>query len=225
MGRSPRQLTFDDHRLRSGRGGPRPGVVTQFGLMLGLAGVAFIIAPRSGAPLAPGHLGGIAILLAATLSWAFSSVWSRNADKPSSSFLTVGMQMTAAGLALLLLGLLCGEAGRVSPAALSAKSLLAWFYLFSAGSVIGFTAYIWLLQTTTTARVATHAYVNPVIAVALGIWLGKETLSSHAAVGGAFVLMAVVLILRAPKPAIEESAVEPPALPVSAASAAPVTER
>jgi drug/metabolite transporter (DMT)-like permease len=65
--------------------------------------------------------------------------------------------------------------------------------------VIGFTAYVWLLQVTSTARVATHAYVNPVIAVVLGIFVGGETLSTHAAAGGALVVLAVVLILRVPK--------------------------
>lgn len=198
------------------RGGPRPGVFIQAGLVLGILGVLFILAPARGEPLAGGHLVGAAILLAATFSWSYGSVWSRHAHKPKSPFLTVGMQMIAAGLALSLIGVGCGEVGRFDSAALSTKSVVAWVYLLIAGSLIGFTAYIWLLQVTTTARVATHSYVNPVIAVSLGVWLGKETLSSQAALGGALVVLAVVLILRAPKPGQRRDAIQPPALPASA---------
>lgn len=181
------------------RGGARPSVPTLVGLALGIAGVVIIIAPRGDEPLAAGHLAGIAILLAATISWAYGSVWSRQADKPASALLLVGMQMTTAGLALLVLGLLSGESRGFDPGSISTKSILAWLYLLTAGSVIGFTAYVWLLQVTSTARVATHAYVNPVIAVVLGIFVGGETLSTHAAAGGALVVLAVVLILRVPK--------------------------
>jgi len=182
------------------RGGPRPGLSTRAGLVLGLAGVAFIIGPSPDQPLSSSHPGGIAILLAATLSWAYGSVWSRHADKPDSAFLMVGMQMTAAGLVLLAAAWIVGEPARLDPASFSAKSVLAWIYLLTAGSLLGFTAYIWLLQVTSTARVATHAYVNPVIAVILGITLGDEILSGRAAMGGLFVVLAVVLILRVPKP-------------------------
>lgn len=207
------------------RGGPKPGLFTQLGLALGIAGVAFIVVPANGDALAGGHLPGIVILLAATMSWAYGSVWSRHADKPASSFLTVGMQMIAAGVALLALGLGCGEASRFDPSSISSRSMWAWGYLFSAGSVIGFTAYIWLLQVTTTARVATHAYVNPVVAVLLGVWLGKETLSGNAAMGGLLIVLAVLLILRAPKHRVAVEAVHPPPLPGSAGAAASAVER
>jgi len=207
------------------RGGPRPGVFVQVGLALGILGVLFILAPAGGERLAADHLIGIAILLAATISWSYGSVWSRTADKPKSSFLMVGMQMTAAGVVLLLVGAARGEVGQVDPSTFSAKSMLAWAYLLVAGSIIGFTAYIWLLQVTTTARVATHCYVNPVIAVTLGVWLGKESLSGQAAMGGALVVLAVILILRAPKRLPASGAVQPPALPTPSAAAASTVER
>jgi drug/metabolite transporter (DMT)-like permease len=207
------------------RGGPKPGRLTQLGLALGIAGVAFIVAPAAENSPGGNPLPGVLILLAATLSWAYGSVWSRDADKPSSSFLTVGMQMTVAGAVLLMLGFACGEAGRFDPGLISARSLWAWLYLFGAGSIIGFTAYIWLLQVTATARVATHAYVNPVVAVLLGVWLGKETLSNHAAAGGLLIVLAVVLILRAPKTKVPGEAIQPPALPASPRAALPTGER
>lgn len=207
------------------RGGPRPGMFIQVGLVLGILGVLVILAPASGESPGGGNLMGIAILLAATLSWSYGSVWSRHADKPKSPLLTVGMQMIAAGLALLLIGLASGEASRFNPADFSTKSMLAWGYLLTAGSIIGFTAYIWLLQVTTTARVATHCYVNPVIAVALGVWLGKETLSGEAALGGALVVLAVVLILRAPKTVRRKDTIQPPALPTAATVEASAAKR
>jgi len=179
------------------RGGPRPGLRTQVGLAFGILGVALIAAPSRGEPFAAGQLSGVLILLSATLCWAYGSVWSRHANKPSSPLLLVGMQMTAAGLALLLIGLAFGESARLDPTAFTTKSLLAWAYLFAAGSLIGFTAYIWLLQVTTTAKVSTHSYVNPVIAVILGVWIGNESLSGHAAFGAALVMLAVLLIMRA----------------------------
>jgi drug/metabolite transporter (DMT)-like permease len=181
------------------RGGPRPGLRTQVGLAFGILGVALIAAPSRGEPFAAGQLSGVLILLSATLCWAYGSVWSRHANKPSSPLLLVGMQMTAAGVALLMVGVLCGEGVSLDPASFSRKSMLAWLYLFTAGSLIGFTAYIWLLQVTSTARVATHSYVNPLIAVGLGVSLGKESLSSHAALGAALIVMAVLLILWAPR--------------------------
>lgn len=176
-------------------GGPRPRALTLAGLLMGMAGVVCIAAASHTHIQEPtGHLN-VVILIAATLSWAYGSVWSRQADKPASPLLMVGMQMITAGLALTLVAVGFGEPRGLDPAAFSQRSILAWSYLLVAGSLIGFTAYIWLLQVTSTARVATHAYVNPVVAVILGIWLGNETLSTNAALGGGLVVVSIVLIL------------------------------
>jgi drug/metabolite transporter (DMT)-like permease len=181
-------------------GGPKPSALTLCGLLMGMIGVGTIAASASGAATDTVGLWNIGILVVATVAWSYGSVWSRRADKPKSPFLSVGMQMMVAGLALLIVGCAWGEPRELDPSALSRRSMLAWVYLLVAGSLIGFTAYFWLLQVTTTARVATHSYVNPAVAVALGVWLGQEALSGQVALGGILVILSVLLILRASRP-------------------------
>ena len=178
--------------------GVRPVAITFGGLALGFAGIASIVAAtrHDGERLAAP--AGLAVLMVASLSWAGGSVFSRHARKPASPLLMVGLQMIAGGLALLAAGSAANELDRFDWGAVSRKSLLAWIYLTAAGSVIGYTSYVWLLQVSTPARVATYAYVNPVIAVTLGCTLGGETLSPLMFLGAALVIAAVVLILRAP---------------------------
>lgn len=194
-------------------GGVRPKAGTFVGLAVGLAGVALIIAPTGSTLNHVGTPAGLAVLILASLCWAFGSVWSKHTDKPASPFLTVGMQMLAGGVALTLMGLASGETAGLNPANFSFKSIAAWAYLVLAGSFIGFTAYIWLLQVSTPARVGTYAYVNPVIAVTLGVTLGGETLSGNAILGAVLVVLAVILILRVPAGTPRRVATEPPALP------------
>ncbi len=199
------------------RGGQRPGWVSWLGLALGLCGVGFIIAPTEAQPLQRGDVVGILLLLGASLSWAYGSIWSRTAARPASPVLTVGMQMMTGGLALILAGALRGELVSLDVGAFSTRSVLAWAYLVVAGALIGFTAYIWLLQVSTPAKVSTYAYVNPVIAVFLGVWLGKESLSTHTLAGAVLVVVSVIIILRAP--------VRPPTPSVSPVPAPPESAR
>jgi drug/metabolite transporter (DMT)-like permease len=125
--------------------------------------------------------------------------------------------MITGGLALILAGALRGELGSLEVNAFSTKSMLAWAYLVVAGALIGFTAYIWLLQVSTPAKVSTYAYVNPIIAVFLGVWLGKESLSTHTLAGAVLVVVSVIIILRAPArpptPAVSRAPVSHDATP------------
>ncbi len=177
-------------------GGKRPGAVMFTGLVMGFGGVALIILGRDrGGASVIDPIGAIVLLLAG-LCWAGGSVFSRHAVKPEDSLLTVGMQMIAGGVLLLLAGALTGEMPRVHLGEITAKSWWAFGYLTVFGSLIGFTAYVWLLQVSTPARVSTYAYVNPFIAVLLGRVVLDEPLPQTVILAGALILGAVVLITR-----------------------------
>ena len=179
--------------LRPGGMRPRPFVIA--GLAVGFMGVALLAGGHGNHPgLAYGW--GIAALLAASMSWAFGSIFNRQARKPASPLLSVAMQMTAGGALLLGLAAVRGEAAQFSFDRITPLSAGAWLYLTLFGSLVGYTCYVWLLHASTPARVATYAYVNPFIAVLLGCTLGHETFSHELFVAGVLIIAAVVLIVR-----------------------------
>jgi drug/metabolite transporter (DMT)-like permease len=175
--------------------GTRPGPVVLLGLAVGFAGTAMLAGGRwNGA--GPAYGWGVAALMAASICWALGSVFNRNADKPASPFLSVAMQMIAGGGLLLGAATASGEWKTFSASQVTWLSFSAWLYLMLAGSLIGYTAYVWLLHATTPARVATYAYVNPLIAVLLGCTIGREPFSRDVLVAGTLIIAAVVLVLR-----------------------------
>jgi drug/metabolite transporter (DMT)-like permease len=174
--------------------GSRPTRQVVVGLALGLGGLLLLLGP--GAVAGGGHVDpvGAAVLILASVWWASGSLYSRTAPLPGSPQLATGMQMLAGGLVLTLVGVGAGEAGRVDLAAASIRSVAALAYLVFFGSIVAFTAYIWLLRVTTPARVSTYAYVNPVVAVLLGWGLGGETVTPLMLVAGAVIVLSVVII-------------------------------
>src|SRR5262249_46985019 len=161
-------------------GGTRPSLPVVCGLLLGFAGVALLFGPGTLVGSAAGtgaSLVGVVVILLASWSWASGSLYSRTAPLPASAPLSNGMEMLAGGALLLILGLATGEAGQVQVAQISLRSVLALLYLVIFGSIVAFSAYIWLLKTTTPARVGTYAYVNPVVAVLLGVAFNGEQLT------------------------------------------------
>jgi len=174
----------------------RPHGVVLAGLALGLAGIAFLAAP--GRFAGGGHVDplGAAALLAASLFWATGSLVSRRVALPSATFLATAMEMIAGGAILLGVAGATGELGAVSLSAVSTRSLLALGYLIVAGSLVGFSAYIFLLGATTPARVSTYAYVNPVVAVFLGWIAAGESVTARTIVAAAIIVAAVALIIR-----------------------------
>jgi drug/metabolite transporter (DMT)-like permease len=126
------------------------------------------------------------------------------------------MQMLVGGVALSVLGLGLGEPWRVDPSAFSARSILALLYLVVFGSIVAFSAYVWLLRVSTPARVSTYAYVNPVVAVFLGWLLADEALTVRMLIAAAVIVSGVALITLAPK-AVEarSSPAEPVAVPAT----------
>ena len=172
---------------------PRPFVVA--GLAVGFVGVA-LLARGNGNHSGAAHGWGIAALMAASISWAFGSIFGRQAHKPASPLLGVAMQMIAGGGLLLGLAIVRGEASQFSFGRVTWLSAGSWLYLIVAGSLVGYTCYVWLLHATTPARVATYAYVNPFIAVLLGCTIGREAFSHELFLAGGLIILAVVLIVR-----------------------------
>ncbi len=176
-------------------GGTRPRALVGAGLAVGFAGVA-LLARGHGEHHGAAYGWSIVVLLVAAIGWACGSLFSRTARKPSSPFLGVAMQMIAGGTVLFGLAACHGEFAQFSFGQVTAVSFGSWLYLTIAGSMVGYTAYIWILHVSTPARVSTYAYVNPLIAVLLGCTLGRETLSHELFVAGALIILAVILIVR-----------------------------
>ena len=174
-------------------GGQRPTKQAVAGVMIGFAGVAILFWPGEDSLLNI-HLGGALALLIATLSWAFGSIYSRNLRLPAAPMMGTAAEMLTGGLALLVLGLLAGDAGRLDFAAISTRSLLGLVYLIVFGALVGFTAYTWLLRVAPTSLVSTYAYVNPLVALALGVMIGNEGLSPRTLLAAAIILGSVALI-------------------------------
>jgi drug/metabolite transporter (DMT)-like permease len=187
----------------------RPSLPVVLGVVGGLLGVGLLVSP--GNLLGGGvDLLGALVVVVASLSWATGSVYTRRAVLPSSLIQATAMEMIGGGALLLVLGMLRGEAAQVSVAAFSAKSLLALAYLVVFGSLIAFTAYVWLLKVVDTAKVATYAYVNPVVALALGWAFAGEGLTARAMLAAVVILVSVGLIITFKRrvPAAEGGALE-----------------
>ncbi len=183
--------------LWHGNARPNGRIVT--GLVLGIFGTFVLIGPTNLSSETAYDLAGVGALLVATLGWSFGSLFSKTAPLPRSPFLATAMEMLSGGAVLVVLSIVTGETARLHIDALSARSALSFVYLVLFGSLIGFTAYIWLLHVTTPAKVATYAYVNPVIALFLGWGLAGESLTIQSFVAALIILAAVVLIVTNPQ--------------------------
>jgi drug/metabolite transporter (DMT)-like permease len=187
----------------------RPGWLTMAGLAAGILGVAILVVPLEGIP--PINPLGLALCAGAAVSWSIGSVYSRRAEMPRSPFQGAGLEMLAGGAAMLLVGVLSGEMSAVDPSTFSADSLVALLYLIVFGSLIAFTAYIWLLNHVAITVVSTTAYVNPIVAVTLGVVILNEPMEPRTWLAAAIIIGAVVaLITGRPRAVAEpEPSVEP----------------
>lgn len=176
-------------------GGRRPAGLVFAGLGLGLAGLALLVGPGAlkGTTSAVQPLGATMLILA-SLSWALGSLYTQRAPRPSSGTAGSGTQMVAGGACLLLVSVFAGEPSHLDLAHASARSLLAFAYLVTFGSLVGFTAYIYLLAHTSAAKAATYAYVNPVVAVFLGWALASERVTARTIVAAVVILAGVAII-------------------------------
>jgi drug/metabolite transporter (DMT)-like permease len=179
--------------------GQRPSGRVVAGLVLGLLGLVWLVGPDSVMGGGRADLLGASVLVLASFSWAFGSIYSRQAPMPASPLLSTAMQMLGGGAALLVVSLLLGEPWRLDLSAVSLRSLLGFAYLVVFGSLVAFSAYVWLLRASTPARVSTYAYVNPVVAVLLGAAFAGEALTPRMVVAAVVIVSGVALITLAPR--------------------------
>jgi drug/metabolite transporter (DMT)-like permease len=166
------------------------------GLALGLGGLVLLVGTPSGGTI---PLSGALIAVGASLGWAIGSLYARGARLPRRPLLANGMQMLAGGALLAVAGALAGELGRIQPSRISVHSALALAYLIVFGSIIAFTAYMWLLREAPLSTVGTYAYVNPVVAVFLGWLILDETVTARVMIAGVVIVVAVAMIITARK--------------------------
>jgi len=178
-------------------GGVHPGGRVILGLVLGFGGLALLVGPSKLAGGGRVNPIGATVLLLASLSWATGSVFSRRLALPGNLLLGTGMQSLAGGVLLIVTGLLTGQGADLRWEAVSLRSLFSLGYLIVFGSLLGFSAYTWLLAHAPPTRVATYAYVNPVIAMLLGWWLAGEHPTLRTVVAAAVIVAAVVLVITA----------------------------
>ncbi|HET8777271.1 MAG TPA: EamA family transporter, partial [Candidatus Limnocylindria bacterium] len=171
----------------------RPSALAVAGILAGIVGVAVLVVPVEG--LDGFDPVGVGLVLLAGVSWAGGSIYVRHASLPRSAALGTGMEMLAGGVALLIGGVLLGEVGQTNVEAFSTESLVALAYLVVFGSIIAFTAYTWLLANVPVSVVATYAYVNPVVAVALGALILSEPITPRTLIAAAIIIGAVVAMV------------------------------
>lgn len=170
----------------------RPSAGTVIGLGIGLIGVVVLLLPgfRGSTELVP-----LLLVLLSSLLWSFGTVLSTRRPMPSDPFVTTVVEMAAGGSAMVVLGSLGGEWGRLDLAAAAPSAWVAFAYLVLIGSVVAYSAYVWLLANAPLSLATTYAYVNPAVAVLLGALLLGEPLTMSVLVGGAVIIAAVALVI------------------------------
>ena len=193
-------------------GGTRPRASVLAGVGIGLAGIAVLIGPRILVGRGNVDPVGAVVLLLGSMSWAVGSLLTRHQARPRSALVSIAVQMTVAGLAFTVGTLVSGELPRVDLSTVSSKAVWAWIYLVVCGSLVGYTAYVYLLGKVSPAKAATYAYVNPVIAVILGWAFAGEALGLRTLIAAVITLAGVAIITtaqgRVPRPV--ERTVPPP---------------
>lgn len=214
-------VVFDWLRPR----GVRPRLPVIIGLALGLAGMIILIGPR--AIVGEGHVDeiGVLILLTGSLGWAIGTMLSKGSKRSSAPLAYAALQMIAAGVAMSITSAALGEHTGFRPGDVSLRALLSWIYLMLAGSIIGYTAYIYLLGQVSAAKAATYAYVNPIIAVLLGWAFLSEPIGARTIVAAAVIIGGVAIITLSQGHAVHVTGehplpTRPPAEPCQERSAA-----
>jgi drug/metabolite transporter (DMT)-like permease len=163
-------------------------------LLIGIGGVAALMSRTLNLGGAPVDRSGAVALIIAAASWSVASILTRKLPLPSSKVMSSGAQMLAGGALLAFAAAALGEFRNFHPEAVSRAAWVSLLYLIVAGSIIGFTAYVWLIHHESPTKVGTYAYVNPVVAVLVGYFLGGEALGLRTVIGTLFVLASVILI-------------------------------
>ena len=188
---------------------PKPSPIVWLALIGGFVGVGILFGPalHFSSNDARHPAVGISILLVSSFIWSAGSLYSRTAKHAASPFLTAAQQMLCGGALLLLAGIVTCELPRFHPRSISMLSLASFVYLVMIGAVVGYTAYIWLLRHCEPAKVATYAYVNPIVAVLLGAVFAGETLTMRTLIAASLIIGSVALVITAQQ---LRARVEPP---------------
>jgi drug/metabolite transporter (DMT)-like permease len=187
-------------------GGRRPRLPVFIGLALGLVGLGLLVGPDA-LHGGSGALAGAGVLMVGAFSWAAGSLYTKSAPRPSSPNRGSGAQMVAGGVCLVVVGALFGELSQLDLAHVTMRSWLGFLYLVTFGSLVGFTAYLYMLAHTTAAKASTYAYVNPVVAVVLGWAVADEPITARTLAAAAVILagVATITVARDGKPRMEKS--------------------
>ena len=175
-------------------GGVRPSWRALIGLIVGFGGIYLLIGPSELTGKFQFDVLGTLTLITAAFLWSVGSIYSRSAELPKSALMTTGAEMLAGSIPIFIVSILFGEWKSFSFAQVSVQSWLALLYLIAFGSMVGFVAYIWLLQNAPVSLVATYAYVNPLVAVLLGSWFAQESLTGRTLVAAGIIIGSVVFI-------------------------------
>jgi drug/metabolite transporter (DMT)-like permease len=191
-------------------GGNRPNWKVALGLLVGFVGVYLLISGKGSTATVAGENGagqilGAFLVIFGAFCWALGSIYGVRATTPKSSALTSGMQMLSGGFVMMLVGTFTGEWAKFNVSDVSINSWLGFVYLIIFGSIIGFTAYSWLLKVASPSMVATYAYVNPVVAVFLGWVIAGESLTMQMLIGAGIIVGSVALITSNSEGKKEES--------------------
>jgi drug/metabolite transporter (DMT)-like permease len=178
------------------------------GILLGLGGVGLLVAPGEFIGGRHADLLGAAAITLGALGWAAGSVTSHARPLHSSPQLSTGVTMIAGGTLMVVVGLLVGEGAALGTVVLTPKLVFAWLYLITFGSLLGFSAFIFLLRVSTPQKVSTSAFVNPLVAVLLGWMILGESVTPRTVLAGAVILGAVILIRARKLPGFSRA--EPP---------------
>lgn len=185
----------------------KPSRLVVGGLIAGVIGVAVLVVPVEG--IAQLNPIGVLLVVGATISWAAGSLYARHAPLPRSGLLATSLEMMAGGTSLIVVGALIGEFGQADVSAFSGESIVAFVYLVLFGSIVAFTAYTWLLAHAPVSTVATYAYVNPIVAVALGAVFLSEPITIRTLIAGTIIIGAVVAMVSGRPREVEESGPAP----------------
>jgi drug/metabolite transporter (DMT)-like permease len=172
--------------------GERPDRIASLGLLVGFAGIVLLVRPGGGS----GPLGYLLLTVVAAISWALGSFLSPRIPVPKDTLVATGYETLIGGLVLATIGLATTTPSELHPSGWSSRSIFGLVYLILIGSVVGYTAYAWLLANAPIAQVSTYAYVNPVIAIALGVIVLDETVTARIIAGAVLILIAVAIVVR-----------------------------
>jgi drug/metabolite transporter (DMT)-like permease len=170
----------------------RPDLVSSLGLIVGFGGIVLLVKPGGGS----GSLGFLLLTVAASFMWALGSFLSPRIPVPRNALVATGYEMLAGGLVLLVVGSIAYSPSELDPSRWSSRSIFGLVYLILFGSIVGYTAYAWLLANAPISQVSTYAYVNPVVAIALGVIVLDESLTVRIVAGALLILVSVAIVLR-----------------------------